>query len=106
MIDRDEANSRMKDFFDVYMILLHDEVEPEVLAEAIRNTFRCRETGYSEGVHLFLPEFAEDEMRNTRWKAFLKNIKYKDDLHFVRVMVSIKNETLGFDIKIYRFWYH
>ena len=92
MIDRDEANSRMKDFFDVYMILLHDEVEPEVLAEAIRNTFRCRETGYSEGVHLFLPEFAEDEMRNTRWKAFLKNIKYKDDLHFVRVMDFIKTK--------------
>lgn len=90
MIDRDETNSRMKDFFDVYMILSHDEVEPEVLAEAIRNTFRCRETGYAEGVHLFLPEFAEDEMRNARWRTFLKNIKYKEDLPFGTVMACIK----------------
>ena len=97
MIDRDEANSRMKDFFDVYMILSHDGVEQEVLAEAIRNTFRCRETGYSDGVHLFSPEFAMGEFRNARWKAFLKKIKYKDDLPFERVMDVIK-------AKLERFW--
>ena len=97
MIDRDETNSRMKDFFDVYMILSHKQVEPDVLADAIRNTFCCRETGYSEGVHLFLQEFAEDEIRNARWRKFLKDIKYKEDLPFETVMTCIKEH-------LYQYW--
>ena len=40
----------------------------------------------------FLPEFAEDKMRIARWNAFLKNIKYKDDLPFGQVMDFIKTK--------------
>lgn len=90
MIDRDETNSRMKDFFDVYQIFKDEKVDDEILKDAIRNTFRNRNTGYSEGVHVFLPEFASSEMRLARWKKFLKDIKYKDELPFADVMAYLK----------------
>ena len=92
MIDRDETNSRMKDFFDVYHIFKAEQVDEEVLADAIRNTFHNRETFYHEGVHLFRPEFATDEMRATRWKKFLKDIKFAEDLPFDEVMACLKEK--------------
>ena len=92
MIDRDETNSRMKDFFDVYHIFKAEQVDEEVLADAIRNTFHNRETFYHEGVHLFRPEFATDEMRVTRWKKFLKDIKFAEDLPFDEVMACLKEK--------------
>lgn len=90
MIDRDETNSRMKDFFDVYQIFRDEQVDEEILKDAIRNTFRNRMTGYSEGVHVFLPEFATDEIRLNRWKKFLKDIKYKEELPFAEVMQVVR----------------
>lgn len=92
MIDRDETNSRMKDFFDVYQIFRDEQVDEIVLQDAIRNTFRNRSTGYTEGVHVFLPEFAIDEMRVMRWKSFLKSIKYQEELSFVDVMSLLKDK--------------
>ena len=47
------ANSRMKDFFDVYRILLTDRVDSEMLSDAIASTFANRETGYRENHPLF-----------------------------------------------------
>lgn len=92
MIDRDETNSRMKDFFDVYQIFKAEQVDESVLADAIRNTLRNRETSYHEGVHVFLPEFAADEKRVKRWTKFLKDIKYKEDLSFEEVMGYLKEK--------------
>jgi predicted nucleotidyltransferase component of viral defense system len=92
MIDRDETNSRMKDFFDVYQIFKAEQVDEDVLAEAIRNTFHNREISYHEGVHVFLPEFATDEMRVKRWKKFLKDIKYAEELPFEEVMAYLKEK--------------
>lgn len=92
MIDRDETNSRMKDYFDVYQIFKAEQVDETVLADAIRNTFRNRETGYHEGVHVFMPEFARDEMRVKRWKKFLKDIKFTDDLPFDEVIGYLKEK--------------
>ena len=92
MIDRDETNSRMKDFFDVYQIFKAEQVDEDVLAEAIHNTFHNREISYHEGVHVFLPEFATDEMRVKRWKKFLKDIKYAEELPFEEVMAYLKEK--------------
>lgn len=57
------ANSRMKDFFDVYRILLTDRVDSEVLSDAIRSTFANRGTGYRENHPLFTEEFFSSKDR-------------------------------------------
>lgn len=72
MVDRDESNSRMKDFFDVYQLFANHEIDKELLAEAIVGTFKNRNTPYRENLALFTDKFATDATRNIWWKAFLK----------------------------------
>lgn len=103
MVDRDESNSRMKDFFDVYQLFTNHEIDRELLAEAIASTFKNRNTSYRENLSLFTDRFATDETRNVWWKAFLKKIRWKGQIDFSAVMKCIKenlqeywnNETLA-----------
>ena len=90
MVDRDESNSRMKDFFDVYQLFTYHEVEDTFLEEAIVSTFRNRNTFYRDNLGLFSDKFAEDERRNVWWKAFLKKIRWKEQIDFSDVMNCIK----------------
>lgn len=91
MIDRDETNSRMKDFFDCYQLLTQRNLSDETLFEAIKATFDNRTLTYNPNLKLFSDEFAADKERIMRWKAFLKKIKWKDDIPFSSVMQIIKD---------------
>ena len=93
MIDRGTINSRMKDFFDVYTILKAYKVDTELLKEAIVEVFANRGTELDVNSVVFSDGFAQDAMRQTMWKAYLKKIKYKDELPFEEVM-SIVRERL------------
>ena len=103
MVDRDESNSRMKDFFDVYQLFANHEIDKELLAEAIVGTFKNRNTPYRENLALFTDKFATDATRNIWWKAFLKKKPWKEQIDFSVVMKCIKEnlqaywnkETLG-----------
>jgi len=65
-------NSRLKDFYDVYMILAHMEIEDEVLGEAIRATFVRRNTPLPRQIpSAFTPEFLAGGVRETQWQVFL-----------------------------------
>ncbi len=81
MIDRASANSRMKDFFDVYSILSSEsenvKVNEKTLSEAISSVFSNRGTTYIENHPLFNGEFENDPIKQTQWNAFLKKMKYK-----------------------------
>ena len=63
MIERDVDNSRMKDFYDLYHLFHTEDIDKEVLKEAIRNTY---------------------------WKAFLKKLRLKDETTFPEVMATLK----------------
>jgi Nucleotidyl transferase AbiEii toxin, Type IV TA system len=55
------ANSRMKDFYDVWMLASSHTFEMGPLARAIRGTFERRRTGLPRGVPFaFTAEFLED----------------------------------------------
>lgn len=86
MIDRDETNSRMKDFFDCYQLLTQRHLDDETLFEAIKTTFDNRTLMYKPNLKLFSDEFVTDKERNIRWKAFLKKIKWKEEIPFSSVM--------------------
>ena len=90
MIERDVDNSRMKDFYDLYHLFHTEDIDHEVLQEAIRNTFANRNTSYSENKHLFNEDFANDANRNMRWKAFLKKLRLKDETTFPEVMATLR----------------
>ena len=90
MIDRGTINSRMKDFFDVYTILKADKVDEALLKEAVAEVFANRGTEMDADNVVFSDGFAQDGMRQTMWKAYLKKIKFKDELPFTEVMDVVR----------------
>ena len=90
MIDRGTINSRMKDFLDVYTILRNGKVDSGLLKEAVAEVFENRGTNADPDSVVFSEGFAQDPMRLTMWKAYLKKIKYKDELPFEDVMAVVR----------------
>ena len=84
------ANSRMKDFFDVYRILVTGRVDSEILSDAITSTFANRETGYRKDHPLFTEEFFASKDRQSFWNAFLRKIKYPESIDFQTVGLLIR----------------
>jgi hypothetical protein len=67
------ANSRMKDYFDLWVLARYSDLDGETLRQAIRATFQRRATPIPEGVPFGLTEgFAEDPQKQTQWRAFLR----------------------------------
>lgn len=67
------ANSRMKDFFDLWILAKYTEFDTKVLAEAITATFKRRNTPLPiEAPFGLSDEFAEDQQKQRQWQAFLK----------------------------------
>lgn len=63
-------NSRMKDYFDLWVLMRHGRLDPTVLREAVHATFVRRATPMPQGTPEGLqPDFAA--MRQTMWQAFL-----------------------------------
>ena len=66
------ANSRMKDYFDLWVLASHADFDGDTLARAIRATFERRATQIPKGVPFGLTDaFAEDSQKQTQWRAFL-----------------------------------
>ena len=66
-----DANSRYKDFYDIYILADRYELEGCLLEESVRETFKHRGTGF-EDIFAFDNSFITSEIHQSRWKAFLK----------------------------------
>lgn len=65
------ANSRMKDFFDIYVLARGRDFEEGLLAKAIVRTFERRKTAIPEEPFALTPEFYSDRGKQAQWRAFL-----------------------------------
>ena len=66
------ANSRMKDFYDLWILARQFEFEGPVLCDAIRATFQRRRTAIPSAAPLALsPDFSRDPRKLVQWRAFL-----------------------------------
>lgn len=66
-------NSRMKDYFDLWILARHSDFDGAVLVKAIHATFERRRTGFPTSVPFGLSdEFAADTQKNIQWLAFLR----------------------------------
>ena len=78
MISLDLPNSRMKDYFDVFILLadFSDEINLPTLSEAIRITFIHRKTKIPDALsRVWTKYFYEDENKLIQWNAFIKRNK-------------------------------
>ena len=94
MVDLAEQNSRMKDFFDVYNILMNYTFDQDILAQAIQKTFLNRNTIVNSDSVLYDSDFGNSERMNRLWKAFLGKIRYKNSLEFSDVWEFIKGRLI------------
>ena len=72
-------NSRMKDFYDIWLMIRQFNFNGSDLAEALKRTFEHRKTNLPAGKPLFAEEIYDEKSdRQTLWKAFLSksNIKH------------------------------
>ncbi len=72
MVKLRELNSRMKDFYDIWLLSRQFEFEGNELAEAIRLTFENRGTEMHDVVTAFTDEFIKS--KDKQWAAFHKRL--------------------------------
>ncbi len=73
MVELDKANSRMKDFHDIWTLTRHLGFDGMKLTEAIRRTFERRKTPLpGSDPTAFTSEFYEDTAKQTQWRSFLR----------------------------------
>ena len=69
------ANSRMKDFYDSWLLSQSFPFDDDQLARAIAATFERRGTEIPVDLpDAHTPGFAEDEQKQRQWNAFLENV--------------------------------
>ena len=65
-------NSRMKDYFDLWVLVTYAEFDNAILRKAIQATFERRSTPLPAKLPIGLSdEFANDGQKNKQWLAFL-----------------------------------
>ena len=70
-------NSRMKDYYDLWMISQTFEVDQSRVAEAIAATFTRRGTAIPETVPEGLSSnFSEDTVKRQQWESFKRDLKF------------------------------
>lgn len=75
MVKLELLNSRMKDFYDIWLLSRKNAFEMESLLSACNATFEQRKTPCSADNPLFGAEMRSNEMKQRQWSAFLKKSK-------------------------------
>ncbi len=68
-------NSRMKDFYDIWILARQFDFDGEILATAIQNTFANRKTVVQSRPTALSSEFGSDASKQMQWKGFLRKTK-------------------------------
>ncbi|MGO9265566.1 MAG: nucleotidyl transferase AbiEii/AbiGii toxin family protein [Candidatus Binataceae bacterium] len=75
MVYLGRANSRMKDFYDVWVLSKAYEFDDDRLAKAIAATFERRRTAIPNEVpEALTPEFARDASKRRQWESFVREL--------------------------------
>lgn len=73
MVVKDVINSRMKDFYDVWVMIQQCEIQGATLVKAIINTFKARKTPIPSSLPVALtPRFAE--LKESDWAGFYQRL--------------------------------
>jgi predicted nucleotidyltransferase component of viral defense system len=112
MISLGEANSRMKDFYDIHFLSRHYPFDGNILSQAIAATFTGRGTAIPTGeIYPLTSAFSRDSARQRLWAGFLKRLGLKEvETSFevvvqqIAVFVQPPLQTAGQNTKFSRKW--
>lgn len=89
MITLGTFNSRMKDFYDVYLLIKNNDIKDKCLKDAIFQTFKHRRTVFVKEHELFHESFYKEQNRQIMWSAFLSKMNIRDKIEFPHIMKSV-----------------
>ncbi len=79
MVKLGELNSRMKDFFDIWLLSGSFDFDGLRLREAIETTFKRRGTALPIAEPIALtPEFSSNSQKQTQWAGFIRRMKLRE----------------------------
>ena len=95
-------NSRLKDFYDVHVILRNMNIDDQELADAIQATFERRNTPLPNEMPLvFTEDYINDGNKETQWQAFLKRSQLADyDLPFSQIVHDLQQRLWPIVVQI------
>lgn len=106
-----DANSRYKDFYDIYILADRYDLDGTELKEAVKETFEHRGTGFDD-IFAFTDDFITSEIHQSRWKAFLKkkkalvNAELEDVAHLLKTLLLPIVESITGDSDYSAKWDH
>ncbi len=80
------ANSRMKDFYDLFILLSSYQFDQNILLESIKATFKQRETIINHTPSFFEQDFKINTKLNSLWNQFVKNNNLTIEVNFEEVV--------------------
>jgi len=78
MVRLDILNSRLKDFYDIWLLSRQFDFEGQMLASAIKETFRARQTEIPTQPDALMAAFAQDANKQSQWRGFRRRNLLKD----------------------------
>ncbi|MBR0137260.1 MAG: nucleotidyl transferase AbiEii/AbiGii toxin family protein [Erysipelotrichaceae bacterium] len=72
LISLGKDNSRLKDFYDLYVLLTTHDFTGHIIKQAIMETFKNRGTSIPENFSAFMKELANNPQMISRWNSFSK----------------------------------
>ena len=85
------ANSRMKDFYDLFWLASNQSFLGQSLREAIEATFARRGTPLPSRVPYAITDaFGEEESKVARWRAFARKSSMEADTSFLEIVSQIR----------------
>jgi len=86
------ANTRMKDYFDLWVLLTDSAMDPITLRRAVEATFARRQLAVPNTTPLGLSDaFAHDAVKQAQWASFLKKNRLQA-LDLVPVVTLLRDE--------------
>ena len=91
IVKRGIANSRLKDYFDLYYLSQDESVDMQILRAAVKRTFSRRKTAVPKDLPFGLTEsFASDSKKLVQWNAFLHKSRLQLDVEFSVVVAELR----------------
>lgn len=95
MVKLGVLNSRMKDFYDIWVLSQSFDFDGDQLTHAIRRTFENRSTPLPATPTVFEPSFAQEKGNQVLWQTFIRKRHREKAGTIESTHAVIKNELAG-----------
>lgn len=89
IISRSIANTRLKDFYDVYILMSNykEIISNDVLVEAVKNTFRKRETNINvDKISDVISLIKKDNVMKHYWEKYQSKFSFAQGINYNEIM--------------------